>query len=150
MLINEVALLYLDTYTLCIIKSLLLFSQYTHQTVKPAFLNLTSQLKILLKNNLETVIVEFRQAEVFQILSWLIWAEIESKAHADLPKRPINQLKPVQQSIQHALRAYCPNNCTVPLRHDVLSSNLFSAFVLLGAYLLLAAARSAGKVRQIT
>ena len=28
--------------------------------------------------------------------------------HVALPKRPINQLKPVQWSRQQALRAYCP------------------------------------------
>ena len=30
-----------------------------------------------------------------------------------LPNRPINQLKPVQQTRQQALRAYCPNVYTV-------------------------------------
>ena len=34
--------------------------------------------------------------------------------HFDLSKRPINQFKPVQQSKQQALRAYCPNIYTVP------------------------------------
>ena len=33
---------------------------------------------------------------------------------AVLPKRPINQLKPVQQSRQQALGAYCLNIYTVP------------------------------------
>ena len=34
--------------------------------------------------------------------------------HIALPKRPINQFKPVQKSRQQALRPYCPNIYTVP------------------------------------
>ena len=30
-----------------------------------------------------------------------------------LPKQPINQFKPIQQSRQQALKAYCPNLYTV-------------------------------------
>jgi hypothetical protein len=33
--------------------------------------------------------------------------------HVDLPKLPIKQFKPVFQSRQQALRAYCPNKHTV-------------------------------------
>jgi len=35
--------------------------------------------------------------------------------HVDLSKWPINQLKPVQQIRQQALKAYCPNIYTVTL-----------------------------------
>ena len=43
------------------------------------------------------------------IPSWLLLAEINSTVHVALPKPPINQFKPVQQSRQQTLRAYCPN-----------------------------------------
>ena len=43
------------------------------------------------------------------ITSWLIWAQIECMMHVTCLKRPINQFKPVQQSNQQVLRAYCPN-----------------------------------------
>ena len=46
---------------------------------------------------------------VHLILSWLVWAEIECAVNFDLPKWPINQFKPVQQSRQLVLRAYCRN-----------------------------------------
>ena len=42
------------------------------------------------------------------ISSWLVWAEIECTVHVSLPKQPINQFKPVQQSRYQVLRAYCP------------------------------------------
>ena len=39
---------------------------------------------------------------------WLVCAEIKcTTVHVALPKWPINQLKPVKQSIQRVLRAYC-------------------------------------------
>ena len=34
---------------------------------------------------------------------WLVWLEIKYKVHITLPKRPINQFKPVQQSRQQEL-----------------------------------------------
>ena len=40
-------------------------------------------------------------------LAGLVWAEIECMLLC--PKRPKNQFKPVLQSRQHALGAYCPN-----------------------------------------
>ena len=40
---------------------------------------------------------------------WLVWVEIECTMHAALPRRPINQFKPVKQSRQQVLRFYCPN-----------------------------------------
>ena len=39
-----------------------------------------------------------------------VWS---GKLHVALPKRPINQFKPVQQSKKQALRAYCPNIYTL-------------------------------------
>ena len=36
-----------------------------------------------------------------------LFAEIRYMVHAALPKRPINQFKPVQQSRQQTVRAYC-------------------------------------------
>ena len=40
---------------------------------------------------------------------WLIWAKTECTVHLSLPKRPINQFKPIQKSKQQGLGAYCPN-----------------------------------------
>ena len=40
------------------------------------------------------------------IPSWPVWVEIKCM-HDSLPKRPKYQFKPVQQSRQQALRAYC-------------------------------------------
>ena len=40
---------------------------------------------------------------------WLVWTSIECTVHVALPKWPINQFKPVQQSRQQALKAYCLN-----------------------------------------
>ena len=51
---------------------------------------------------------------VHSIPTWLDWAEIECAVYVPLPKWSINQFKPVQQSRQQALRAYCPNIYTVP------------------------------------
>ena len=48
-------------------------------------------------------------ALVHLIPSWLVCAEIELTRHIALPKQPINQYKPVQESCQQVLRAYCPN-----------------------------------------
>ena len=39
--------------------------------------------------------------------------KIKCKVHVALPKRYTNQFKPVKQSRQQALRAYCPNLYTV-------------------------------------
>ena len=39
----------------------------------------------------------------------LFWAEFECTVHVALPKRSINQLKPVHQSRHQVLRSYCPN-----------------------------------------
>ena len=50
-------------------------------------------------------------ATVCLIPSCLVWSEIKCKVHVTL--RPINQFKPVQQSRQQALRAYCPHIYTV-------------------------------------
>ena len=52
-------------------------------------------------------------ALVHLIHSWLVWAENECPVHVVLPKWPKDQFKPVQQSRQHELRAYCPNIYTV-------------------------------------
>ena len=49
---------------------------------------------------------------VHLIPSWLVCSETECTVHVALPKWPMNQFKPVQQSIQQALRADCPNICT--------------------------------------
>ena len=38
-----------------------------------------------------------------------VWAEIECSVHVALPKRPLNQFKPVQQLRQLMLRAFCTN-----------------------------------------
>ena len=38
------------------------------------------------------------------ILSWLVWAETKMTMNAALPKWPVNQYKPVEQSKQQALR----------------------------------------------
>ena len=46
-------------------------------------------------------------------LAGLVRPEIECTLHFALTKQPTNQLKPVQQSRQQALRAYCPNIHTV-------------------------------------
>ena len=46
---------------------------------------------------------------VHLIPSWLVCSETECTVHVALPKWPMNQFKPVQQSIQQALRADCPN-----------------------------------------
>jgi hypothetical protein len=35
--------------------------------------------------------------------SWLVWADIECTMQVALPKRPINQFQPVQQSRQQTL-----------------------------------------------
>ena len=45
----------------------------------------------------------------YLILSWLVLVEIKCTVHVVLPKRPINQFKPVQQNKRQALRANCPN-----------------------------------------
>ena len=47
------------------------------------------------------------------IPSWLVWSKIKLIVHVALPKRRIKQFKPVQQSRQQALWAYCPNIYTV-------------------------------------
>ena len=39
----------------------------------------------------------------FNFHSWLVWPEIKCMVHVALPKRLINQFKPVQQSRQQAL-----------------------------------------------
>ena len=39
----------------------------------------------------------------------LVWVENKSLVHVALPKQTINQFKPIQESIQQALRAYSPN-----------------------------------------
>ena len=55
-------------------------------------------------------------ALVSLIPSLMFWTEIESTVHVDLPKRPINQFKPVHQSRQQALKTYCPNiYCVWPM-----------------------------------
>ena len=41
------------------------------------------------------------------IPSLVVWAEIESMVHVPQPKQPVNNFKPVQESRQRALRAYC-------------------------------------------
>ena len=46
---------------------------------------------------------------VHLIPSWLVCAEIKCMVHITLPKKPIIQFKPVQQSRRQDLRAYCPN-----------------------------------------
>ena len=48
-----------------------------------------------------------------QILPGWSGAKIDCTVHVALPKRPTNQFDLVQQSRQHALRAYCPNLYTV-------------------------------------
>ena len=53
--------------------------------------------------------LRYSSSLVHLIPSWLVWAEIECTMHLALLKRPINQFKPVLQSRQQALRAYCPN-----------------------------------------
>ena len=40
-------------------------------------------------------------ALVHLIPFWLFWADIECMVHVALPKRPINQFEPVEQSIRH-------------------------------------------------
>ena len=64
--------------------------------------------------------VSYYLALVHLISSWLVWTEIEFTVHVALPKLPISQFKPVQQSRQQALRAYCPNIYTVTpgIAHD--------------------------------
>ena len=42
------------------------------------------------------------------LIFWLVLAKIKCKVHVALLKRYTNQFKPVQQSRQQALRAYCP------------------------------------------
>ena len=42
-----------------------------------------------------------------------MWAKIKCTVHVTLPKRRINQFKPVQQSRQQVLRAYFSNIYTV-------------------------------------
>ena len=42
------------------------------------------------------------------ILSWLVWTEIECHVHTALPKWPINQFKPDQQSRQHDAKSLLP------------------------------------------
>ena len=50
---------------------------------------------------------------VHLIPSWLILAKIECTVHIALPKQPINQFKPLKQSRQQALGAYCLEIYTV-------------------------------------
>ena len=57
---------------------------------------------------LEQKALSYILALVHLIPSWLVWAEIECTVHVSLPKQPINQFKPVQQSRYQVLRAYCP------------------------------------------
>ena len=52
-------------------------------------------------------------ALVHSIPLWLVWTEIECTMHDALPKGPINQFKPAQQSRQQVIKAYCPNKQTV-------------------------------------
>ena len=47
---------------------------------------------------------------------------IKFTMHVAWPKRPQSQFKPVQQSRQQVLRAYCPNIYTVPIRLHVLEN----------------------------
>ena len=47
----------------------------------------------------------FKLVMVRLIPSWLVWTEIKCKVHF-----APNQFKPVQQSRQQELRAYCPNS----------------------------------------
>ena len=48
------------------------------------------------------------------ITYWLVWIDIKCAVHIALPRWPINQFKPVQQSRHQALKAYCPKIYTVP------------------------------------
>ena len=50
---------------------------------------------------------------VHSIPLWLEWAEMVCALHVDLPRPPINQFKPMQQSRQQAQGAYCPNLYTM-------------------------------------
>ena len=53
------------------------------------------------------------------IPSWLVRAEIVYTIHVVLHKQFLNQFKPVQQSRQQALKAYCTNIYTVPVSHNL-------------------------------
>jgi hypothetical protein len=65
------------------------------------------------------------------IPSWLVWAEIECTVHVSLLKRPTKPFKPVQQSVQQVLRAYCPNIYTVVkvLEKDTSMSSALESFI---------------------
>ena len=56
--------------------------------------------------------IRWRQCDI-RILPWPVWVDIESTVHVVLPKRPVNQFKPVQQRKQQALRTCCSNKYTV-------------------------------------
>ena len=56
---------------------------------------------------------------VHSIIFLLVYTEIKHTVHVALSKLPINQFKPVQQSRQQALSAYCPNIYTVLFHHTV-------------------------------
>ena len=58
----------------------------------------------------------------FEIYKPLVSAEFKCTVHVVLPKWPINQFKPVQQSRQQVLRAYCPNIYTMPVKQGLLKT----------------------------
>ena len=61
---------------------------------------------------------KYSLALVHLIPSFLVWEEIKFMVHVAMAQRPMNQLKPVQQSRQQALISYCPNIYTVPFLHE--------------------------------
>ena len=62
--------------------------------------------------------------------------------HVAVPKRPIHQFKPVQQSRQQALKAYCPNIYTLLKGNKLLQveSGVISNYIKL-QYLILSSNR---------
>jgi hypothetical protein len=62
---------------------------------------------------------------VHSIPSWLVWAEIECSLHNALSKRPNIQFKPIQQSTQQVLTAYCSNKYNV----DIFFCWLFAQYI---------------------
>ena len=63
------------------------------------------------------------------------WSGQKSSAPCTLIKRPINQFKPVQQSRQQVLRAYCPNIYTVSQSLPVCPSASLTLFPIQVTYL---------------
>ena len=64
-------------------------------------------------------------AVVHSIPSWQFLTEIKCTWHVALSKWAIDQFKPVQQSRQQALKAYCPNIYCVPHAISRISWHLF-------------------------